>query len=275
MKEYLIHNRIRLLFNAKMRRLSSWLIYGNPRFPEGIGIELSTECNRRCYYCPTGAMPFGRQEIMTDEVFLKVLDRMHEIRWPGTIQFNFLNEPLLYPDLCKRISQTRQSFPFNRLIMFSNGDFLTLAKMEELVKAGLNEIWITDHVSSRNYTPAYQAEWRKKIAEIYSVYSKYIVLRGKLEEKSWLSNCGGSSKPKNARTNKRCEIVHTWFSILYNGDVNLCCCEPRRKYIQGNIMNQSIMDIWKNTKMKDIRQASADGKPLVKECKDCLAGNQK
>ena len=62
--------------------------------------------------------------------------------------------------------------------------------------------------------------------------------------------------------------------VLFNGDVNLCSCEPTRKFIQGNIMDAPILDIWRRSKILDVREGAGRGhSPMLPECVTCLGGN--
>jgi MoaA/NifB/PqqE/SkfB family radical SAM enzyme len=277
MKEYSIHNRVRVLLNSKARRFKNWVQYGNPRFPEGIAIETATYCNRTCDHCANTSWRdqyTDKQSRMSDDTFKALIERIKEMGWTGTCSYNFFDEPLLNPNLVDMVAYARKNLPRNRFVCYTNGDFLTMEKMGQFVAAGLSEMWISDHNNELLRPSECRPDWHRRIAEIECAYPRHVVYRGVIDYKPWLVNMGGYAHPPTSPRRKRCESVYGWFMVLYNGDVNLCSCEPTRRYIQGNIMDSSILNIWRNSLILDVREGAGQGHaPQLPECVLCLGGN--
>jgi MoaA/NifB/PqqE/SkfB family radical SAM enzyme len=274
MKEYEIQTKIKTLVKSKFRRLKSLYLYGRPRFPEGITIETATFCNRTCEHCGNSTNPFGSQVYVSNKVYSKFLERILEMKWTGTVTFNFNNEPLLDPYLVPRIALARSLLPTNRLVVYTNGDFLTIEKMGAFVKAGLSEMWVCDHNNPIMRPKEVQPGWHERINAIEQRYPKHVVLRGTVDDKPWLVPMGGASKPEASRPRTRCEDVYGYFMVLYDGNVNLCSCEASRRFIQGNIMENSILDIWKHSRLLKVREGVGQGSgPMLPSCELCLKGN--
>lgn len=277
MRETDIITKARFIIESKLRRFQSWIKYGNPRFPEGIAIETATYCNRTCDHCAmsTWKSPQTQKQFrMSDEVFNKLVERIVEMDWTGTISFNFFDEPMLNPQLEDRIAAVRRARPKNRLVCFSNGDFATVERARSLFNAGLSELWISDHNNRENRPQECKEGWHERVAEVEKAFPKQVYLRGMVDWEPFLANMGGTARPVNAVIRHRCEMVYGWFMVLYNGDVNICSCEPTRKLTQGNIMHRPLLDIWKNSDILAQREGAGQGHaPMFKECVICLSGN--
>ena len=52
-----------------------------------------------------------------------------------------------------------------------------------------------------------------------------------------------------------CNRLDSAITILFNGDVALCCWDYEGKVILGNIKNSTIKEIWNSEKLKNIRKA--------------------
>ena len=160
----------------------------------------------------------------------------------------------------------------SRLLLYTNGDFLTIAKAAELVAAGVTEIMVSEHIRPVAEQDL-RAEWKSRVEEIERRFPCHIVLRGDVADKRWLSNRGGAAAPRYARARRRCRSVNESLTVLYNGDVNLCADDPSRKYIQGNIMERTMLDIWNHSRVERIRRLVAQGWPVTPECRKCLEGS--
>lgn len=277
MREFDIKTKIRFIVESKLRRFQSWWLYGSPRFPEGIAIETATYCNRTCDHCAMSSwrsLETQKQFTMPDKVFDKLIDRIVEMGWTGTISFNFFDEPLLNPRLPERVAAVRRRLSRNRLVCFTNGDFLTVRKMDEMVQVGLSEMWVSDHNNPITRPDEVKDDWHDRICEVERMFPQHVMLRGMVDYKPFLVNMGGYARPANAPRRRRCESVYGWFMVLYNGDVNLCSCEPTRRYIQGNIMERPLLQIWKESKILAVREGAGQGhQPMLRECVICLGGN--
>ena len=83
---------------------------------------------------------------------------------------------------------------------------------------------------------------------------KYKLVEGPLTETSQTSNC--------------CDHVMNTITFRWNGDVVPCCYDITSNYVIGNIMKQSLPDIWNNKRYKEIRRSIyiLRNIPLCAEC---------
>ncbi|PIS09486.1 hypothetical protein COT75_01295 [Candidatus Beckwithbacteria bacterium CG10_big_fil_rev_8_21_14_0_10_34_10] len=70
--------------------------------------------------------------------------------------------------------------------------------------------------------------------------------------------------------NKVCFEPFHKISILFNGDVLICCHDWKRENILGNVKNQTIKIIWNNSKFKLVRKLLLNNNYLMLiPCKKC------
>lgn len=65
-----------------------------------------------------------------------------------------------------------------------------------------------------------------------------------------------------------CDHLFSTFTIRWNGDVVACCYDLTSIFVAGNIMKNSISDIWKNERYQSIRMRVAEGNPIG-PCANC------
>lgn len=210
-----------------------------------VEVEVNTNCNRRCGYCPNGVLePQSAPQLMTDAVFTQLLSHLQQLNFSGRISYHFYNEPLLRDDLEALINQTRQQIPAAHPVLYTNGDFLSEERYLSLRESGLEFIVISSHGGQE-----------------YPQRAGQIVLDPK---KLPLSNRGGiipniQHAAKQA-VNKPCYAPDEMLIITVCGDVLLCYEDASKKYVMGNIMEQSIESIWMSDPFVTLRTLLKKGR---------------
>ena len=126
----------------------------NNNFPpfSQVLIETRTDCNKRCSFCPQS---FYKRPIesMKWSTYKKIIDSLTEIGFAGRIALLVSNEPLLEHRLLKMIKYAKKQSPRFFLDITTNGVLLSIAKLDELFSAGLDNININDYRSDREIEP--------------------------------------------------------------------------------------------------------------------------
>jgi MoaA/NifB/PqqE/SkfB family radical SAM enzyme len=60
-------------------------------------------------------------------------------------------------------------------------------------------------------------------------------------------------------------------AIYWNGDASLCCLDSDRELQIGNVVNNSLTDVWFDQAATDVRQSMHGLKPVPKLCGECTA----
>ena len=243
--------------------------YGDYYFPRSMAIEITKHCNRRCFYCPQSVDPTNVEEIKM-EVYMKWIERLKEIKWKGTIYFNFYNEPLLCKSLEKYVSIAKNELPDSMITIASNGDLLTEERALSLFKAGVFKFTVVHH-------PPFKQDWDKRLTALKEKYPSQIYV-GKLEGK--LSNRGGLVTD-NIRNNNReseaeliskigCYTNSCSFNTTIDGDYLWCFCDYYKKNTHGNVFTMSITESWNNENWKSLRKKIRHSEPVLDVCKMCF-----
>lgn len=113
-----------------------------------IDIETSSQCNRKCQYCPNSQNDrLSVNNFMPHSVFTSFMMDLHGIDYSKEIHFVGYNEPLLHiEDLLGRIALARKLAPKATIVVFTNGDYLERESVDQLVAAGTNEITVSVHL---------------------------------------------------------------------------------------------------------------------------------
>jgi len=126
----------------KLRAAGKFLDVTFNKRPLTVSIEVTKRCNARCDFCDYWKI--SDRDEMTD--FTDVVRRFD----PLVVVFTG-GEPMLRRDLVPLVRQIKELPGFRYITVLTHGGFLTEAKIEELVAAGVNQINI-----SMNYPDARQ-----------------------------------------------------------------------------------------------------------------------
>ncbi len=112
-----------------------------------VEIETHSYCNRRCPYCPNAVGDrLGENVRMEEATWQRILSDLAEIGYASHVVFNSYNEPLADPMIMQRIREARAALPAASLQIYSNGDYLKAAMVDELAAAGLTALNISVHL---------------------------------------------------------------------------------------------------------------------------------
>lgn len=111
-----------------------------------IEIETSSQCNRRCSYCPNSIHGRAKGNDFLDwAVFSRLLDDLAEVDFSGEIVFSGNNEILMHERNFDYLAEARQRLGGARLVVLSNGDYLDRPRLERLRESGIDRLVVTLH----------------------------------------------------------------------------------------------------------------------------------
>ena len=111
------------------------------RYVRQVEIENHNYCNRTCWFCPNTR--FDRRsttQLMTDEVFEKILAGLESIDYDQTLIWSRYHEVMAHPSFFDRLLEARRRLPRARLVAISNGDYLDRNKLRRLEEARLDRL---------------------------------------------------------------------------------------------------------------------------------------
>lgn len=226
-----------------IQKLSNLFKYGDYNFFTGISVETATFCNRKCSYCPNH--DYETPKLYADEnIIYKVIDELSKLNYSGWISFSFYNEPTLDYRLITFIKYAHDKIPKAPVMLFSNGDFLTIEKAKEYKEAGVDQFIATIHDANPEKLFA-------KLSEIQKVVGKSF--RIQILEKENLITRAGEIKIKTFKSFESCDWTRSPV-IDKDGNMLICCNDYFRKSKMGNIKENSILEIWNKSEYKLLRK---------------------
>ncbi len=112
-----------------------------------IELEISSLCNRSCSYCPASKI-HRKRELLPVTIVEKIMKELQRINYTGGIAFHQFNEPLLELDhLIECIKCVKEYLPNTRMVLYTNGDFLTRKVYLKLKKLGIVKFYISCHLN--------------------------------------------------------------------------------------------------------------------------------
>lgn len=233
---------------------------GRLDIPNSIGIEVSSGCNRRCWYCPSSDLGI-KFRVIDDKVWQQFLDRMKEYGWRGIVVIGSgYGETGLVRDSWRYIRAIKEAggLPY----VMSNGDFPHV--IGSWLSEGAFRVTVTRH---RPYTQ----DWLDEIERLQYVYGKHRIKiktldAVRLTHIPWTVEIRGPEQIDHAPITRCYDL--DGISVGIDGRYLTCCHDIYRRMTLGTIRSDSFADYWKLT--KPLRKDLSQGKPIWTLCHKCF-----
>ena len=111
-----------------------------------IEIETSSQCNRRCGYCPNSKFDrISNNDFLDMDTYAKAIRDLTEIDYDGDIKFVGNNEFFMHRNNRAYVEYAHAHLPKCRMTLFSNGDYLKREDIEWAAANGVRLIIVTLH----------------------------------------------------------------------------------------------------------------------------------
>ena len=266
--------------------------------PVVLRIEPAGACNFRCTNCPTGQGIVGKVGIMQWSVVEAILENIGSLAPLNTIVLYHGGEPLLNKSLPEMVKAVR---PFCRRIKtVTNGSLITKENIREILVNGMDEITISidGSLAEENDRVRVGCDFRKLVDVVRLVSSEIGTLR--VTANILVSNSDNSDAARDfmlrefagirhvtlrqehvmvwpvqsiGKMNRtvlrnRCDKIEETITVRWNGDVVPCCYDLASQSVMGNVLENSLMDIWNGTRYGEFRDRIANFDP-PDMCKGC------
>lgn len=259
-------------------------------------VEITRLCNLNCPFCPSNSQKNG--ESMARETFQKIIDKIKDD--VSMLYFHVLGEPTLHPELasfCQYCDYLHLPFAIT-----TNGTFLDVLENEVLQLQYLQKINISlqclilfDDTARKQYLEALHCFLERKQVINSKLPINLRLWNDKKQEKirqlntdimdeieKWqitktYKNVRFSDADEFIWPNHRGKIVENsnclggkkQLAILNDGSVTLCCLDYSGKTKVGNILEETLEEIYNKDVYKEAVKGFCNRKPYFEICKKC------
>ena len=228
-----------------------------------VEIETNLGCNRRCPYCFLSEkrredIVRTRRKIMDMDLFTEILHQLRSMDFDGEINLHFYGEPLINKSLSVFVAKTSDLLPKAHIVLYTNGDLLTVDKYNLLKRAGIGTFYITRH---DNDIPE----------RLRPIFGRPDVVWDSRATMDFNNRGGFLGSLQDPRVRKLpCIYPALALIITIDGDVLPCSCDFDHKMCFGNIKERHIVDIWRSEVARRFRRDLLEGRRGDYDlCRDC------
>lgn len=290
---------------AYVWRRSCGIHFIHRRTPPSIQIEPTNYCNANCICCsaPRSKRPRG---YMDYALFRKIVDEAAAIR-VRRIHLYLHGEPMLHPSIIEMIAYTKSHhigihFTTNgmlvgeeaaRAILASDVDsgdhfrFSILGHTRQVHEAVMRGV--QHDIVVQNIHRFLEMRKRRRFSGPVVEVIMYSMPENEREQAEFLQYWTGKvdhttvvgrvsrffseyKRGKNAGYHRRRTCIHIWerLTVLWNGDVTVCCMDIDGDCVVGSLGEDSISRIWNGERLSSIRKIHKEGKledfPFCEHC---------
>ena len=240
--------------------------------PTWVELSLIDVCNRKCIFCPKSNEDIAPDTFqkMNKSIIEKIHNQLIDMDFAGTISLCGYGEPLLHKDIgyiTEKLSKV------SKVEIVTNGDVLNPKKMQDLYLSKASKVLVS------MYDGPEQIEKFNKMTKQANVPEDFIILRDRWYDKYndfgvKLTNRAGTisvGDQEKIDPKKNCFYPTYQFLIDWNGDVFLCPQDWQRRVSMGNVMQESIFEIWTGKTLTKYRKDLLKGKRCSLPCTKCNA----
>ena len=240
--------------------------------PTWIELSLIDVCNRKCTFCPKAdekVAPDTFQK-MSSKIIDEIHDQLLEIHFDGTISLCGYGEPLLHKDISYIIKKLSN---VSKVEVITNGDVLSPKRLQELYISDVSKVLVSMYDGPEQIKKFHDMTKKANVPEDIIIlrdrwYDKHNDFGVKLTNRAGTISTGDQEEVGKY---KNCFYPTYQMLIDWNGNVYLCPQDWQRKVSMGNIMQETIFQVWTGKTITDYRKNLLSGKRCSGPCKSCNA----
>lgn len=271
--------------------------------PFQVNIEVTSICNAKCIMCPRHLMD-RKMQVMPWDLFTKVIQESKEM---GVSRFALNGYGEIFTakkDYKKYITYLYDHIPHARVIINSNGSLLDDEAARFIIEKGIDTVHcdidgatketfeivreklnfddvvknIRNLVKVRNELGKSFPKVRVGMIaqkenqhELQDHHDMWTGIADYVQSDYMVSRAGTiETFHGNIDMDRPCSLIWFEMNIYTNGEVVLCCDDWNNKEVMGNILNETIKDVWTGTKFNAYRLKHQEGKACqISLCAKC------
>jgi sulfatase maturation enzyme AslB (radical SAM superfamily) len=258
-----------------------------------LRLESTNHCNFACSFCPHPTM-VREKGFMSEATIKKLLDEAANLGFRMLDLRNF-GEPIMDKRLASFAEYARDR-GFSKIYIHTNGHLLNAKRLDEWGGAGITEVNLSlsprrEFAETRPGIPV--EKYFKNIEDLVKSEPKYISIlnvdyirtgmstpQEENEFEGWLRDIGIEKRVDielhnwavgDDKSHFLCHRIWSSITVLWNGDVSLCCLDYEGDYKLGNLgdnSSRSLLEVINSELYIEIRRNHLEGKFLSK-CASC------
>ncbi len=240
-----------------------------------LTVEVNTTelCNRKCVFCPRfdeNVFPNRNLNMSLTGAEL-IAERLGAVHYAGKISFsgfgeNFLNP--LFPDIVRIF---REKLPHATIECNTNGDKLTPDLIGQVFENGLDLLYINlydgvDQMAGFEKMVGPEREDSVKYRMHSDDSDHGLILNNRSGQITWM---GQDESQTEQLRGQPCHYPFYKMFVDWNGDVLFCPNDWGREQVVGNLIQDSLEDVWFSKAMAKIRKRLAKGDRSQAPCNKC------
>jgi radical SAM protein with 4Fe4S-binding SPASM domain len=258
-------------------------------FPLTVYVEPTNICNLSCNFCPQSidgyADKAGYHQHMPVAVFENLMQQLKDMNL-RSLKLYFFGEPLMHPDigtLCSLAAPVCE-----RVELTTNGIPLTSRKAREIIGSGIHYIRLSWYGHNERFVKnlsllrdkrramrrsiprlaikVYDAAQAREVKSLIPsrIYDELVIEQ--------LHTMGSDMVHLRSYEENKAACPYAFYTLVIkaNGDVVPCCVAWEQSLVCGNIHQQSIAQIWRGDKLREIQRLHLQGRRNeLAACRSC------
>ena len=242
-----------------------------------VEFNITELCNRTCSFCPRADPDVypNRNEFLQLDLYEKIMRDLEQLDYSGTILYSGFCEPFLHKQLDQLIILSKKYCKKARVECVTNGDLVTVEKLRWLFDAGLDTLLISMYDG-----PEQEGHFRE-LSDQAGLREEQVILRVRYlppEQRFGLtlSNRAGmvtlgelGVTSLTEPLEEKCYYPYYIFMVDFDGVVLLCPHDWGKRLKAGNLMHQSVVDVWTGKPITFARQRLSQANRQFSPCNVC------
>lgn len=274
--------------------------------PLAIYVEPTNVCNYKCGICPVSLPDYAGAAGYFQKMKLSTWMKIHYdiLDWgirPHIIRFFNTGEPLLNPELHLMIRTAQQLTDHTSL--YTNGSLLYGAKADQLLDSGLEYLRVSVYGTSSVQYVDESGQSRFTLLDVISNVNQFRSFRDqshtdvpticaqliatkqdkKIFKEQWhgiadevgfepLHNWGDTLVQLGEFAGEKLVCPSPFYEMIIkaNGDVTVCCVDWSNKLVVGNVLQNTLKEIWEGEPLRQFQELHLSGNRKQNPiCRDC------
>ncbi len=244
-----------------------------------LTVEINTTelCNRTCVFCPRhDPKVYPNKNLhLTVKGANTIAQELSDNNFKGKISFSGFGENLLNPNFIEIVAVFRNHLPDATLECNTNGDKLTMGYLENLFhKSGLDLIYINLYDGIEQMAVFEEMLlWADVLPDKYKFrmhwgdFEKHgLILNNRSGVMDWV---GVEESSVTDLQGKPCHYPFYKMFVDWNGDVLFCSNDWGKEHVVGNLLQDTLHEVWFSKPMTKIRKRLMKGNRTVSPCNKC------